>query len=47
MTEPNQPVGTDVHADPDDVDRDAAPLTTDPDQQSDDLDPNEGEGGSG
>ncbi len=39
----------DVAADPKDLDAHPAPLTTDPDQQSDDaeLDGTEGEGGAG
>lgn len=44
---PDLPEGTDIAADPADADEPRAPLTTDPDQKSDDLDPNEGEGGAG
>jgi hypothetical protein len=47
MTQPDLAPGTDVVADPaalDDVD---ATLTTDPEERTDDLDPNRGEEGSG
>jgi hypothetical protein len=47
MTEPPLSPGTDVVADVEHLERPDTPLTTDPDQKADDLDPNQGEGGSG
>jgi hypothetical protein len=47
MTEPDTAQDTDVSADPDELDDHDTPLTTDADQKRDDMDPNEGEGGSG
>jgi hypothetical protein len=52
MTAPQNPTeGTDVTADPDDLDRGDVALTTDDDAKRDDLDPTEdpteGEGGAG
>ena len=41
------PQNESVVADPDEADDRDIPLTTDADQQTDDLDPNEGEGGAG
>jgi hypothetical protein len=42
-----QPESTDVTADPDDLEKPDVTLTTDEDQQEDDLDPTKGEGGAG
>jgi hypothetical protein len=49
MTAPQNPAdGTDVTADPDDLDRGDVALTTDDDaKRDDDLDPTQGEGGAG
>jgi hypothetical protein len=46
MTAPEHD-GTDVDADPDQLDEHPTPLTTDGDQLRDDDDPNTGEGGAG
>jgi hypothetical protein len=46
MTAPDNE-GTDVTADPEQLDDHDTPLTTDPDQLRDDEDPNTGEGGAG
>ena len=47
MTQPDIEPGTDVVVDPARLDHDDTTLTTDPGQRTDDLDPNEGEEGSG
>jgi hypothetical protein len=47
LTQDAREADTDAVADPDRLESPDTPLTTDEDQQTDDLDPNTGEGGAG